>query len=48
MYKQLLSLMLSCDFLLTGCGSKEKKHHLDPAALVGMMKDQVLPQASPK
>lgn len=48
MYKRLLFLMLSCVFLLTGCGSKEKKHHLDPAALVGMTKDEVLTQAFAK
>ena len=48
MYKRLLFLMLSCLFLLTGCGSKEKKHHLDPAALVGMTKDEVLTQAFAK
>lgn len=48
MYKKLLFLMLSCVFLLTGCGSKEKKHHLDPAALVGMTKDEVLTQAFAK
>ena len=48
MSKRLLFLMLSCVFLLTGCGSKEKKHHLDPAALVGMTKDEVLTQAFAK
>lgn len=48
MYKRLLFLMLSCVFLLTGCGSKEKKHHLDPNALVGMTKDEVLTLAFTK
>ena len=41
MCKTLLFLMLSCLFLLTGCGSKEK-HCLDPNTLVGMTKDEVL------
>ena len=48
MRKTLLFLMLSCVFLLTGCGSKEKKHHLDPNALVGMTKDEVLTLAFAK
>ena len=47
MRKTLLFLMLSCLFLLTGCGSK-KTHHLDPNALVGMTKDEVLTQAFAK
>ena len=47
MRKTLLFLMLSCLFLLTGCGSK-KTHHLDPNALVGMMKDEVLTLAFAK
>jgi hypothetical protein len=47
MRKTLLFLMLSCTFLLTGCGSKEK-HCLDSAALVGMTKDEVLTLAFAK
>jgi len=47
MRKTLLFLMLSCLFLLTGCGSK-KTHHLDPNALVGMTKDEVLTLAFAK
>ena len=47
MRKTLLFLMLSCMFLLTGCGSK-KMHHLDPNALVGMTKDEVLTLAFTK
>ena len=47
MRKTLLFLMLSCVFLLTGCGSK-KTHHLDPNALVGMTKDEVLTLAFAK
>jgi hypothetical protein len=40
-------LLLSCLFLLTGCGSK-KTHHLDPNALAGMTKDEVLTLAFAK
>ena len=47
MRKTLLFLMFSCLFLLTGCGSK-KTHHLDPNALVGMTKDEVLTLAFAK
>ena len=47
MRKTLLFLMLSCLFLLAGCGSK-KTHHLDPNALVGMTKDEVLTLAFAK
>ena len=47
MRKTLLFLMLSCMFLLSGCGSK-KTHHLDPNALVGMTKDEVLTLAFAK
>ena len=47
MRKTLLFLMLSCLFLLTGCGSK-KTHHLDPNTLVGMTKDEVLTLAFAK
>ena len=47
MRKTLLFLLLSCLFLLTGCGSK-KTHHLDPNALVGMTKDEVLTLAFAK
>ena len=47
MCKTLPFLMLSCLFLLTGCGSK-KTHHLDPNALVGMTKDEVLTLAFAK
>ena len=48
MCKRLLFLVLSCVFLLTGCGSQEKKHRLDPDALVGMTKDEVLTLAFAK
>ena len=47
MRKTLLFLMLSCFFVLTGCSSK-KTHHLDPDALGGMTKDEVLTQAFAK
>lgn len=47
MRKTLLFFMLSCMFLLSGCGSK-KTHHLDPNALVGMTKDEVLTLAFAK
>ena len=47
MRKTLLFLVLSCIFLLTGCGSKEK-HCLDPNTLAGMTKDEVLTQAFAK